>query len=80
MEGGKVTQARRPVNVPHLGVHVIDTADANDKHDLGFWGDVEAILGLCLALQADKVCLLCAKLTGPSVMQADITYKAPTNI
>lgn len=42
----------------HLGCHVIHAADADDKQQLGLGLNVEAILGLGLALQADQVRLL----------------------
>mmetsp|Transcript_18150 Transcript_18150/g.46475 ORF Transcript_18150/g.46475 Transcript_18150/m.46475 type:complete len:223 (+) Transcript_18150:126-794(+) len=45
-----------------LGVHVVDTTDADHEHDLRLGLDVEAVLGLGLPLQADQVLLLVAVL------------------
>ena len=42
----------------HLGVHVVDTADADHEQQLCLRLDIEAAVGLGLALEADKVLLL----------------------
>lgn len=43
----------------HLWRHVVDTADADDKHQLRLILDVEAAAPLGLPPQPNLVCLLC---------------------
>ncbi len=42
----------------YLGVHVVDTTDADHKQQLCLRLHVHALLCLCLALQADEITLL----------------------
>lgn len=44
-----------------LGVDLVQAADADDEQQAGLRLNVEAALGLGLALQADDLALLCAK-------------------
>jgi hypothetical protein len=44
----------------YLGVDLVQTADADGEQQLGLRLDVEATLGLGLALQADSLLLLCS--------------------
>mmetsp|Transcript_33672 Transcript_33672/g.95271 ORF Transcript_33672/g.95271 Transcript_33672/m.95271 type:complete len:306 (+) Transcript_33672:36-953(+) len=53
-----LAEAEQLQDLPGLGMHVVDTADANHEHDLSLRGHMEATLGLGLALQADEVILL----------------------
>ena len=53
----KLTQAQKTHDAPGLGVHAHDTADTDDKEDLGFRRNVEVAGVLSLALHAGLVAL-----------------------
>ena len=43
-------QPQQLQDLSRLRVHVVDSADADCKHDLALWLDIETVLRLCLAL------------------------------